>query len=306
MDVRGLYKLAGIDKVMKSSDVAHLSINLNRVISKNIVPGLHIDTEENKNGVNVKIKVDDNVVIEKQVHLCFGIAREKGLQKILLDIDVGKNSRLSVLSHCIFPKTQGIKHIMEANIRVGDFSSYTYEEKHIHGLDGDIEVYPRAIVKLDRNAKFKTGFELIKGRVGKLDIDYEITADADSTVEMMSKVSGIENDQIRINESCNLVGKRARGVLNSRVAVRNNARADVYNKMIATAPYARGHVDCKEIVQDDGIANAVPIVEVRNPKAHITHEAAIGSVDTKQMETLMARGLTEEEAVGLIIEGLLS
>ena len=50
----------------------------------------------------------------------------------------------------------------------------------------------------------------------------------------------------------------------------------------------------------------VPVVDVQHPKAHVTHEAAIGSVDTKQLETLMSRGLTEDEAVELIIQGLLT
>ena len=51
---------------------------------------------------------------------------------------------------------------------------------------------------------------------------------------------------------------------------------------------------------------ATPVVEVKHPKAHVTHEAAIGSVDTKQLETLMSRGLGEEEAIDLIVQGLLS
>jgi len=59
-------------------------------------------------------------------------------------------------------------------------------------------------------------------------------------------------------------------------------------------------------VQDNGVATAVPVVEVRHPKAHITHEAAIGSVDSKQLETLMSRGLNEDDAVEIIINGLLS
>ena len=54
------------------------------------------------------------------------------------------------------------------------------------------------------------------------------------------------------------------------------------------------------------MAKAVPIVEVNDPTAHVTHEAAIGSVDSKQLQTLLSRGLTEDEAVDLIIEGLLS
>ena len=65
-------------------------------------------------------------------------------------------------------------------------------------------------------------------------------------------------------------------------------------------------MDCTEIVQDNASVNAVPIVTVNNPKAHITHEAALGSVDSKQLQTLMAHGLSEEEATDLIIQGLLS
>jgi Fe-S cluster assembly scaffold protein SufB len=47
-------------------------------------------------------------------------------------------------------------------------------------------------------------------------------------------------------------------------------------------------------------------VQVNNSSAHVTHEAAIGSVDSKQLETLMSRGLSEDDATDLIIEGLLA
>jgi len=40
-------------------------------------------------------------------------------------------------------------------------------------------------------------------------------------------------------------------------------------------------------------------------RAKVTHEAAIGSVDKKQLETLMSRGLDESEAVDVIVRGLL-
>jgi Fe-S cluster assembly scaffold protein SufB len=87
--------------------------------------------------------------------------------------------------------------------------------------------------------------------------------------------------------------------------VRDEATAEVYNELTASAPFARGHVDCKEIVQGSAIARATPIVAVRHPLAHVTHEAAIGSVDAKELETLMARGMAEDDAVDLIVAGLL-
>lgn len=46
-------------------------------------------------------------------------------------------------------------------------------------------------------------------------------------------------------------------------------------------------------------------VRLFHPEAKVTHEAAIGSVDKKELETLMARGLTPEQAVELIVSGIL-
>jgi Fe-S cluster assembly scaffold protein SufB len=44
---------------------------------------------------------------------------------------------------------------------------------------------------------------------------------------------------------------------------------------------------------------------VEHPLAKITHEAAVGTVDQKQLETLMAHGLAPEQAVDVIITGML-
>jgi Fe-S cluster assembly scaffold protein SufB len=60
-----------------------------------------------------------------------------------------------------------------------------------------------------------------------------------------------------------------------------------------------------EIVKDNATATAIPIVSVTNALAKVTHEAAIGSVDKRQLETLMAHGLTPEEAVDIIVKGVL-
>ena len=44
---------------------------------------------------------------------------------------------------------------------------------------------------------------------------------------------------------------------------------------------------------------------LRDDQAQVTHEAAIGTVNRKELETLLARGLDEEQAVDLIIRGLI-
>lgn len=305
--INDLYKSIDSDPhSLKDPDTAHLVINHNEVLGMNAVPGLHVDVNQLDDGVDIKFKLDDNIVVKKPVHLCFGMYKETGVQKIILDVDIGKNSKIALQAHCTFPIGVDVEHIMDAKLNIQDGADYAYFEKHVHSPSGGIKVFPKAVVHVGKGASFKTEFELIKGRVGLIDIDYETISDDDSIVEMVARISGREDDVIKIREIGDLKGENAKGALTTKIAVRENAKAEVYNKLTARAAHARGHVDCKEIIQDNGIAQAIPIVEVKHPKAHVTHEAAIGSVDNKQLETLMSRGMDEDEAVELIINGMLS
>jgi uncharacterized protein len=306
MDEKNLVEQAGISNIIDDENTASLIINKDRVTSRNTVPGLNVDTENIKDGVKINITLKDNTTIERPVHLCFGVLHKKAMQIIKLNLEMGQNCSMSVYSHCVFPFAEDVTHAMDATIKVGKNSKYEYLERHIHSEEGGIKVIPRASVTLEENSRYKSEFELMRGRVGLIDMDYEVFCKSYSVMDMSVRISGRGNDKINIKESGNLIGEHSKGALTSRIAVRDEASADIYNKLIATADYARGHVDCKEIVRDNATANAVPVVEVKNPKAHITHEASIGSVDSKELQTLMSRGLSEEEAVELIIEGLLS
>jgi hypothetical protein len=96
-----------------------------------------------------------------------------------------------------------------------------------------------------------------------------------------------------------------RGLIKSRIALDGDATAEVTGITEGHAAGARGHVDCMELVRERAVGRAIPIVQVTHPLAKVTHEAAIGSVDQQQMETLMAHGLSPEEAVDVIIKGIL-
>jgi Fe-S cluster assembly scaffold protein SufB len=102
-----------------------------------------------------------------------------------------------------------------------------------------------------------------------------------------------------------LNGEGTRGMAKSRLALRDRARGKVFGTTEGNAPFTRGHVNCVEIVRDEVIADAVPVVRVSDHRAQVTHEAAIGTVDKKELETLMTRGLDEEMAVDIIVQGML-
>lgn len=287
-------------------DVAHLTIDHNQVLGSHLLPGLDLDVEQLDDGIRAVMTLADGAVIDKPVHMCFGMLPREGLQRIVMETRLGENARVDVLAHCTFPNAVQVQHVMDGTIEIGPGARFSYFERHVHGPEGGVRVVPKARVHVREGGRFKTEFELLKGGVGSIDIDYETTCERDAVLDMLAKISAKNDDRVKIREAGHLVGENARGLLTSHIALRDRARADIENVLIAEAPGARGHVDCKEILRDQGVARAVPIVEVRHPRAHVTHEAAIGSVDSKQLETLMARGLTEDQASDLIIAGLLS
>ncbi|MFO7899486.1 MAG: SufD family Fe-S cluster assembly protein [Planctomycetota bacterium] len=286
--------------------VARIEVHKNEVLGVHLVPGLEVDADETATGLDASITVTRGSVIEKPVQVCFGMMPETGLQEIVLDIRTEEDARAAIVAHCTFPFARDVTHTMEARIRVGPGSEYAYFERHVHGPEGGVLVIPKTTVTVEAGGRFSTEFELIKGRVGTIDLDLEATCKAGSVMDVTARIAGRGDDRIKLNEVGHLVGEGARGALTSHIAVRDTARAEILNTLTASAPFARGHVDCKEIVQDEAVARAVPTVEVNHPQAHVTHEAAIGSVDAKQLETLMSRGLDEDAASALIIQGLLS
>ena len=260
--VKQLSKVSEIEgDIVNNPNIAHLFIHHHKVIGSHLIPGLKVDVKEMPDGIKVSMLVKKGAVIEKPVHLCFGMFPKKGIQKIIMRVNIEQNANISVLAHCTFPNALDVQHIMDAEISVGQNAHYSYFERHIHGDTGGVKVYPNAVVNLEEGAQFKTEFELLKGRVGLLDINYETNCKKRSVLEMSARINGKGDDIIIIRETGNLLGEYSRGVLTSRVAVRDNAKAEVYNKIKASAAYARGHVDCKEIIQGNGVAKATPLLK---------------------------------------------
>jgi hypothetical protein len=275
------------------------------VIGTQSVEGVIITTHRTIHGIKAEVTVEKGRQIETPVHLCFGLFEKVGVQNVTLQLTLQPGSRATFWSHCIFTMPVRARHAMDADVDIQADAQLTYNEVHYHGISGGIEVIPHADIKVGPRARYRADFSLIQGRVGKLDIDYTVEVAEDGVAELTSKIYGRETDEIRISEKVSLDGARARGLIKSRVAVEDEASAEIIGATFGNAAEARGHVDCLEIVRGNATASAIPEVRVTHPLAKVTHEAAIGSVDQKQLETLMARGLSPEEAVDRIILGML-
>jgi Fe-S cluster assembly scaffold protein SufB len=301
------YEKAGGDKnSLVSKDVAKLVVHENKVLSAEGISGLKIETEEIETGVNIFLLVEEGAKIINPVHLCFGVLPEEGLQEIILRVEARDNSEVSVIAHCIFPNAVKVIHKMDANIKIGNNAKFDYKETHYHGESGGVELIPKAKINVGKGGVWQSTFALIQGLVGKMDYNFEVFCQEKGVAELVVKVYGKGNDDIKILEKIHLNGEGSRGMAKSRLVLSDRAKAEVRGETYGNAPHARGHVDCIELVNGtEAVATAIPIVSVTNEMAKVTHEAAIGSVDRRQVETLMARGLDENEAVDVIVRGIL-
>jgi Fe-S cluster assembly scaffold protein SufB len=300
------YRQAGGDpEALRHANVATLVVSSNQVLIAHEIEGVHFEAEELEEGIKARIIVDPHTKVERAIHLCFGMLPSEGRQEIIASYDIGAGAEVEFLAHCTFPNAIKLQHVMDADIHVGADARMKYAEAHYHGQDGGIEVLPKTRVTVDEGGRYATSFSLVHGRVGRLELDIDATVAERGLAEMTTKVYGHAEDDILVREVLHLDGDEARGLTKTRVAVRDSARSEVFTTAEGNAPGAMGHMDCTEIVRGQAEAHNIPVVIVRNDEARVTHEAAIGTVNKKELETLMARGLDEEEAVDTIIRGML-
>ncbi|MCR4397029.1 MAG: SufBD protein, partial [Candidatus Saccharicenans sp.] len=136
----------------------HVVINANRVLSSRVVEGLAIEPQEMPDGVKARLRVTRGTKIKQPVHLCFGMLPERGIQRIILDVEIEDEAEVSFMAHCTFPNAVDIQHLMEAEIRVGRNARYSYFERHWHSDEGLVRVVPVARVSLAEGARFSTEF----------------------------------------------------------------------------------------------------------------------------------------------------
>jgi Fe-S cluster assembly protein SufB len=75
-------------------------------------------------------------------------------------------------------------------------------------------------------------------------------------------------------------------------------------KMLGKAEGARNHTQCDSLLIGKKCgAHTVPYIDVRNPSARVEHEATTSKISEDQLFYCLQRGLTQEDAVSLIVNG---
>ncbi|HEX8389623.1 MAG TPA: Fe-S cluster assembly protein SufB [Sphingomonas sp.] len=102
------------------------------------------------------------------------------------------------------------------------------------------------------------------------------------------------------------LGKNTRSTIVSK-GISAGRSDNTYRGLVRVAPTAEGvrnFTQCDSLLLGDQCgAHTIPYIEVRNPSAQIEHEATTSKISEDQLFYAMSRGLDQEAAVALIVNG---
>ena len=102
------------------------------------------------------------------------------------------------------------------------------------------------------------------------------------------------------------VGKNTSGVITTKSICKNGGRTSYRGlvKVTKGAKNAKVKVVCDALIMDDiSQTDTYPYNEIYEKLSRVEHEASVSKVSENQLYYLMSRGLSEEEAGGLIVSG---
>lgn len=284
----------------------NLLVDRNKIVVRYPAPGVRSEIEETPTGVKTKVYVEPGTKLEEPLNLCFGATRNTKLQTTESEIIVGEGADIKFQVYGSMAEGIKLKHTAKTRIIVEKNAKFEFIDIHYNGENTLVELDTETDAYIGENAYFKSVFKQTKGRSGTVTIRTNIRVEKKGVAVIETKMMGKKDDKIRVEDIMHLEGEESRGISKSRIVAVDKTEAEFLGETYGNAPRCRGHIDCSEIIRGkDVTVKSVPVVVVNNETAKVTHEAAIGSIDKKQLETLMARGLTEEEAVNAIVQGML-
>ncbi|WP_088336241.1 SufD family Fe-S cluster assembly protein [Methanopyrus sp. KOL6] len=285
-------------------DTPRIVIIENKVVNVQGAEGLELNAEEEDDTVVAELVVKEGYEFDEPIHMCVGVPWPEGVQRIVTRLIVEPEAKIRLMSHCSFPRARDVVHEMEAEFEIGECADVKVTDVHYHG-EGGVRLKAEYDVSVGPEASFTTEFKLTEGRVGELEWGMDAHVEERATVEGVARLRAVEEDHVRAVESVRLIGEDARTLLDFKAAAIDGAFIELVGEISGEADGARGHVECSEIIKGGGKVVSVPKLRVVHPGARLTHEAALGTVEKKEVETLMSRGLSEEEAVELLVNAML-
>jgi Fe-S cluster assembly scaffold protein SufB len=252
------------------------------------------------------IRAEPGAKVTIPVQSCLFITSDKIRQNVHNIVIAEENSELHIITGC------SVSHVVNSALHLGVSEFYVKKGAKItftmvHNWSGGMEVRPRSAVVVEDDGVFISNYILMTPvkSLQMFPTTYCVGKNARTTTQ--SIIYATHNANIDMGSRAVLQGEGSKAEIISRVIATDDAKVIARGDIIGDTANVKGHLECRALMLSES-AEVVSIPELRATRKdlELSHEAAVGKIAEEEIQYLMSRGLSEEEATSVIIRGFLN
>ena len=250
------------------------------------------------------IRTAKGAKIEEPVQSCLFIKGQNVAQSVHNIVVVEEDSEVHIITGCATShKVSSALHlgISEFYIKKGGKLTFTM----VHNWGEEVSVRPRTVGIVEERGVFVSNYILLKPVKSVQSFPTIFLNGPGAVARFNSILVAPRGSYINSGNKIVLNAPETRGEIISR-AITTGGTIIAPGLIEGNAVPARGHLECKGLILNDGVIHAIPELKGTRSGVELSHEAAVGKIAQEEIEYLMARGLDEDEATSTIVRGFLN
>lgn len=231
---------------------------------------------------------------------------KRGLQQKVHNIIIAEpGSKARIISGCVIGEdVGGGAHLGVSEFYVKEDASLSFTM--IHNWGENVKVRPRSAARVGDGGSFISNYICLKPVADLQMYPKAYCVGRNAKARFNNIIYSGDYSKINAGSHIDLSGEGSSGEIISRVIAKDNASVTAPGRLLANNVDARGHMECRGLLLNDGASiHAVPELYSKYKDVDMSHEAAVGRIADKEINYLMSRGLNRDEATSLIVRGFL-
>ncbi len=238
------------------------------------------------------------------VQACLYLTKARLAQNVHNIIIAEEDSELHIITGCATASEE------EAGLHLGVSEFYIKRGARvtftmIHNWNPEVAVRPRSAAIVEEDGLFLNNYVLMKP-VRSLQTNPTVICEGDNAAARFNSVLVADaGSSLDVGSRVILNGRGTKTEIISR-AITTGGYIVARGYVEGNAPDVKGHLECRGLILgEQGVIYAVPELKGTLAGIDLSHEAAVGKIAEEEVEYLMARGLTRDEATATIVRGFL-
>ncbi|HYA88495.1 MAG TPA: SufD family Fe-S cluster assembly protein, partial [Nitrospirota bacterium] len=241
---------------------------------------------------------------EFPLQACLYMTREGIAQNVHNVIIAEEDSELNIITGCtIAQKVKSGLHVGVSEIYVKKNAKVTFTM--IHNWAEEVAVRPRTGTIVGENGVFMSNYICMRPVKTLQMYPTAYCVGENATVRFNTILLAPEGSNMDVGSRVFLSAKGSRAESVARAITKGGAIVTRGN-LIGEVPGIKAHLECRGLILSErGSILAIPELDGRVSGVDMSHEAAVGKIAEEEIQYLMARGLTDDEATAAIVRGFL-